>query len=204
MIPSSSRYFVKKAVINVRILLNGTDSLSTVTAVTRSSKSVKLPKLELNKFNGDPTKWKSFSDSFLSAVHNNDDISDIQKMTYLQSLLEGSASETIEGLSLSKENYKAALDILKDRFGNEQILISVHMNNLLKLEPIKSIAFMRGLRRVYDNIETQVRSLRNLGVDSRQYGPMLIPILCSKTPSGFEFIYITNQSEKAFGTFTQF
>ena len=177
------KIIVKKAVIQVRRLLNGTDSLSTVTATTRSSKSVKLPKLELNKFNGDPTKWKTFYDSFLSAVHNNDDISDIQKMTYLQSLLKGSASETIEGLSLSNENYKAALDILKDRFGNEQILISAHMNNLLKLEPIKSIANMHGLRRVYDNIETQVRSLRNLGVDSRQYGPMFIPILCSKIPN---------------------
>ncbi|XP_047142930.1 uncharacterized protein LOC124817160 [Hydra vulgaris] len=44
----------------------------------------------------------------------NNDLSGIQKMTYLQNLLKGSALSSISGLSLSNENYKIALDILKE------------------------------------------------------------------------------------------
>ena len=38
------------------------------------------------------------------------------------------------------------------------------------------------MRKLFDNIETQVRSLNCLGYDCHSYGPMLIPILLSKLP----------------------
>ena len=49
---------------------------------------VKLPKLTLKKFSGDLTTWTTFWDSFESAVHNNPDLSCIDKFNYLHSLLE--------------------------------------------------------------------------------------------------------------------
>ena len=36
--------------------------------VTKRVNTVNLPKLEISKFNGDPTKWQSFFDSFQAAV----------------------------------------------------------------------------------------------------------------------------------------
>jgi len=50
---------------------------ATVTPVTHhavaeiSSSKVKLPKLELKKFNGDLTKWETFWSSFESSIHIN-------------------------------------------------------------------------------------------------------------------------------------
>ena len=38
------------------------------------------------------------------------------------------------------------------------------------------------MRKLFDTIETQVRSLNCLGYDCHSYGPMLIPILLSKLP----------------------
>ena len=50
----------------------------------------KLPKLVLPKFKGDLTKFRSFWDSYDSAVHKNSGLSAIDKFN-LQSLLEGTA-----------------------------------------------------------------------------------------------------------------
>ncbi|XP_057299452.1 uncharacterized protein LOC130630071 [Hydractinia symbiolongicarpus] len=98
---------------------------------------IKLPKLELKKFNGDPLQWKSFDESFECAIHENESLSSVEKLTYLTNLLSGSAEQTISGLSLCNENYEIARDLLKERFGDPQITVSAHMNKLLTLENVK-------------------------------------------------------------------
>ena len=60
----------------------------------------RLPKLSLPKFRGYVTKWNTFWDSFQSAVHRNEEITNIDKFNYLKSVLEGSAARAIEGLTL--------------------------------------------------------------------------------------------------------
>ena len=55
----------------------------------------KLPKLTLNKFNGDPKCRQEWWDSFCVAVHDNSAISTVEKFTYLRSLVEGSAAVAI-------------------------------------------------------------------------------------------------------------
>ena len=45
----------------------------------------RLLKLSLPKFRGDVTKWNTFWDSFRSAVHRNEGISNIDKFNYLNS-----------------------------------------------------------------------------------------------------------------------
>lgn len=72
----------------------------------------------LNKFDGDITNWHSFRDSYETAVHNNTSLSEINKFTYLKSLVVKSAKDSIEGLALTVANYEEAIAILKKRFGN--------------------------------------------------------------------------------------
>lgn len=167
-----------------------TDNISTVTVESRNSnqKSVRLPKLEIERFDGDPVKWKSFFDSFNSTIHENENLSNVEKMSYLKSFLSDSAATTVSGLSLSNENYSAAIELLTNRFGNEHVLISSHMNKLLQVDSILSIRDTEGLRRIYDNIESQVRSLKNIGIKPEQYGSMLIPVLNSKLPDELTLI----------------
>ena len=43
-----------------------------------SQTRVKLPKLHLRSFSGDLTEWTGFWESFQSAVHNNDELTDIE------------------------------------------------------------------------------------------------------------------------------
>ena len=60
-------------------------------------RSVKLPDIRVNKFDGDPLKWNEWSSMFSSIIHNNRDISDIERMSYLQSLVIGLAKEAVSG-----------------------------------------------------------------------------------------------------------
>jgi len=53
--------------------------------------------------------------------------------------LEGAALAAISGLSLTESNYKNAIEILTERFGNEQLIISSHMEALLQLPAVTSI-----------------------------------------------------------------
>ena len=70
--------------------------------------AVKLPKIEIKCFSGNYTCWKSFKEIFEATVHRGTDLTNIEKFTYLQSLLDETASQAIEGFPLTAENYTAA------------------------------------------------------------------------------------------------
>ena len=110
----------------------GTTSITGVASVPGATKA-HLPKLSLAKFRGDVTGWVPFWDSFKSVVHENNEISKIDKFNYLNSLLEGPAALTIQGLTLTADNYDSAIELLKRRFGNTQQIIATHMEELLRL-----------------------------------------------------------------------
>ena len=149
---------------------------------------VKLPKLTPRKFNGELTKWLTFWDSFESSIHNNRELSDIDRFNYLHSLLEGPALEAISGLKLTTANYSAAIAILQKRFGNRQQIITKHMDILLNLEPVLSQFDLKGIRHLYDVVESQVRSLKSLGVAAESYGSLLTSVLINKLPQELKLI----------------
>ena len=143
---------------------------------------VKLPKLSLKKFNGEPTDWITFWDAFESSIHKNSELSDVDRFNYLHSLLEGTAADAISGLSLTSTNYAEAIALLKKRFGNRQQIVNKHMDQLLALDPVTSLRDLKGLRRLYDKIEAHVRSLKGLGISSESYSSMLSSVLMKRLP----------------------
>ena len=149
---------------------------------------IKLPELSMKLFDGNPSEFQEFWDSFDSAVHQNQSISDIHKMNYLKGLLKGAAASAIAGLSLSNSNYAIAVEILQERFGKKQIAISSHMDSLLKLQKLTSANDISKIRAVYDSIESHVRSLSSLGVEAETYGPLFIPIMMEKLPEELKLV----------------
>ena len=102
--------------------------------------------------------------------------------------MEKSAAEAISVLTLTADNYKEAMLILKKRFGNKQQIITKHMDILLSLEPVTSQHNLRGLRHLYDLVESQVRGLKSLGVEPSSYGSLLSSVLLQKLPSELRLI----------------
>ena len=60
------------------------------------------------------------------------------KFQHLKELLEGPAASVIQGLTLTTANYDHVVKRLEDRYGKTQVIISAHMDNLLKLNPCTS------------------------------------------------------------------
>ena len=149
---------------------------------------VKLPKLELSKFNGDPRDYQTWRDSFDSAIHLNDTLAEVDKFNYLRSLLVGPALSAIAGLSVTKENYAVAIELVANRFGQKHVVISSHMDSLMKIPMVGDMDDARGLRQVYDRVESNLRSLKSLGVGSESYGCLLVPVILSRLPEEMRLI----------------
>ena len=125
-----------------------------------------LPKLTLPKFKGDITLWGTFWDSYKSSVHDNNDIATVDKFNYLKSLLEGPAHRCIQGLPITASNYEGAIELLQQRFGKPQQVISAHMEELLKL-PAFTNDKPSSLRYIFDKVNVHIRGLASMGVASK-------------------------------------
>ena len=73
----------------------------------------KLPKLEIKRFNGRSQDWQEFWDSFQSSIDGNDNLSAVDKFSYLKSLVQEPARSMIAGFALTAVNYEAAVQALK-------------------------------------------------------------------------------------------
>lgn len=62
------------------------------------------------------------------------------------------------------------------------------MKSLLEMERVSDVKDVYLLREIYDKVEVQIRSLKNLDIKSEMYGPLLIPVLMSKTPEDLNLI----------------
>ena len=146
--------------------------------------SVRLPKLELPKFDGTITKWQQFWDNF-SAVVDSTDLPAIRKFTYLQSLLEGEASRTIAGLALTNKNYTTACTLLEERFGKRERIVFAHLQGLLSLSVTSQDKCVptKELRRLQEQLLTHIRSLEVYDIKGKTYGVVLTPMILSRLPA---------------------
>ena len=148
----------------------------------RVKTEVKLPKFILKTFDGDILKWNQFEETYEAAIHNNNRIANVQKFSYLLCYLEKEPKQAIENFPLTNENYIQAWQLLKERYGNPQLIISTHMNNLIKLDKVNG-ANVKDLCALYDKIESNVRALKSIGIQLEQVGPLSIPIVLEKLPN---------------------
>ncbi|GFQ73819.1 DUF1758 domain-containing protein [Trichonephila clavata] len=103
-----------------------------------STNQPRLPKLTLESFSGkDISSFPSFWARFKSAVDDNSNLNDVDKFSYLKSVVTSDAELAIRGLTLTPENYAKAVKILEDRFGRKELIVDYHMNRLLNLSPVR-------------------------------------------------------------------
>jgi len=140
--------------------------------------TVRLPKLELKKFGGQVLKWQEFWDTFEATIHMNPSLQPIDKFNYLRAELENEALKSIAGLELTNANYEAAISILKERYGNTQLILDTHYTQLMEMPP--AINKTASLRTVFDRIEQHLRSLQSLGEDINHR--QIISLIRNKLP----------------------
>ena len=142
----------------------------------------KLPKLEVKKFSGKLGEWREFWDSFESAIHLNDGLSNVDKFSYLRSLLLEPARLAIGGFALTSANYESAIEMLKKRYGKKFANQRSLVNELLNARPVFNECDTSRLRSLYDFTETKYRALQALGVEEKNYSEVVVPTFLEKIP----------------------
>ncbi|MCP3663283.1 MAG: DUF1759 domain-containing protein [Gammaproteobacteria bacterium] len=142
------------------------------------TRNARLPKLDIEKFHGDPLKWSAFWDYFKTAIDQTD-LGELEKYHYLRSFVGGTALASIQGLEISAVNYPKAIEILKERFGNEEKMVELNYTALFDLQPTS--ADTGKLRNFLDAFEQRLKQLEALGQQVNT-NDAIVSFLQSKLP----------------------
>ena len=111
-----------------QLKVSNSDAERATSSASSTTKSCRLPKLELPTFKGEVLEWRGFFEQFSKIVDEDEELSEINKFIYLKRYLSGQALSFVSGLSLTAGNYKDALELLKGRYGNPKFLFQLIWN----------------------------------------------------------------------------
>lgn len=87
----------------------------------------------------------------------------------------------ISGLSLTNDNYYEVVNSLKNRYGNKQMIISAHINTLVKLPKVLD-EDVKSLRKFYDDEWSLMFEVVNVGHRNRKLWCIILNISLRKAP----------------------
>ncbi|KAF0310696.1 hypothetical protein FJT64_001893 [Amphibalanus amphitrite] len=96
-----------------------------------------LPRITLEKFGGSAIEWPRWIALFKALVHDRADLTDVERLTYLQTHLTGPAKESVRGMLCDASLYSTALGELEREFGDPSRVIHATMKRLLTARPVK-------------------------------------------------------------------
>ncbi len=120
----------------------------------------KVKRIEIPSFNGDILKFNSFRGLFENLVHNNPDLTNVQKLYYLKQALVENAADLIRDFELTENSYVQAWSTVITRYENKRLVVKTLFKKLISIEAIKSDTKIRTL---LDQFDIVVRSLRANG-----------------------------------------
>ena len=91
-----------------------------------------LPPTGLVRFDGDPTKWPEFIQSFKTRVHMKHSFTDFIRMERLISVLDGEPKKFINALGTNGMFYASALKSFKEHFGNPYLMPYLQIKDFIR------------------------------------------------------------------------
>ncbi|XP_045762268.1 uncharacterized protein LOC123865340 isoform X2 [Maniola jurtina] len=144
---------------------------------------VRLPKISLPSFDGEKmTQWLEFRDTYLSLIHSNNNLGNINKFHYLRAALKGSALTVIKNLEFTSKNYEVAWQLLSSRYDNERLLVNIHVNSLLNFSTMTKESG-KSLRNLVDTINRNLCALNTLGQPTDHWDTLVIHLMSRKLDS---------------------
>ena len=117
------------AVENVNLIKALADAIT-------SQRNDQLPEWKMSQYNGDLLQWNEWYGQFKSAI-DSQSLTDNVKLTYLKTLVRGTAKTAIAEFAYCGAMYKDALRTSERKFGQPQVVVSVHLNNFRSFPPLK-------------------------------------------------------------------
>lgn len=155
---------IRMVIEAIQTTSNETKQIPCQERVSHMGPTIALPKIELPKFDGDVVQWCSFRDMFSSLVHNNQNISDIERFHFLKSSLSGPALAVIKSIPLTADNYSIAWDALQKSFENNRLLATAHIDRLFAFSSLKRES-TTGLAAFVNTFRENVAAIKALGIE---------------------------------------
>ncbi|XP_074038689.1 uncharacterized protein [Leptinotarsa decemlineata] len=161
-----------------------------VPALINHHSNVRLPKMELPKFDGDARSWQTFIDMFNSVVHANDTITNVEKFTYLINCLNGAPLALVKCTPLTAQNYMVAYNALIKRYQNPRIIATSHWRAIVNTKKVTNPEDSHSLRQLIDTFNENIAVLENLNFPTKHWDfilfNMMLDRLDSTTATKFE------------------
>ena len=109
--------------------------------------------------------FSSYWDQFHCAVHENKELSSVQKFTYLQSALKETALKTIDGFEVTAANYNHAIQAILHRYGRKRIIVSSLVKSIIRIE-LQGKLNAASLHDLHDTPLNRIQALEALGFQS--------------------------------------
>lgn len=122
-------YFELQDMLDLRITHLSNNALPSSSSDQVRSTSIKLPKIEIPKFDGSYLNWPQFFDLYTQMVQNQP-IPPAQKLYFLKTNVTGDALNLIQHFHATDSNYNLAWNTLVDRFDNKRLLLTAQLSRL--------------------------------------------------------------------------
>ncbi|XP_050338934.1 uncharacterized protein LOC126765270 isoform X3 [Bactrocera neohumeralis] len=146
------------------------------TSIIVSQPKQRLPVLQIPTFNGKYSDWPDFFSMFNTVVHQDVDLSRIEKFQHLRSSLRDAALDTILSLEISKQSYDKAIDLLKARFDNKRLNFQAHIRDIFQLKRVEGDRVAK-LRELSDTVNAHLRALQTMGTKEQIADCLLIQLV---------------------------
>lgn len=160
---SVERFYHDTFIIAARILPTKTVFTSALDASRTSASVLSLPKIELPKFDGNLTQWRSIRDKFISLIRRNVNLSQLDQFYYLLSCLSGPALSVIISLTPTENNYHIAWSTLSSHYDNQLLLTTAHLEKLFAFRPMTMDSLLALLTFV-NTFQENIAAIKVLGV----------------------------------------
>lgn len=140
---------------------------------------VKLPEIRLPNFSGHLKEWVTFRDTFRSLIHDNQQLSAMDKFTYLRSSLTGEALQEINSVELTEVNYEVAWITLEQRYENKKLIVKAHLDSLFAVEVMKKESYEL-LSKLIGDFEKNLLMLDKIGEVTENWSTILVYMICSR------------------------
>ncbi|GFQ98582.1 uncharacterized protein TNCT_68331 [Trichonephila clavata] len=198
------RYFNLSAKFNDKLdelnVLNLSGTQNSVASSITSNSNVsnfRLPKLSIPQFSGNFKDWINFKDLFVSTVHSQISLPNIEKFQYLKGLLTNEPASLIKHIPLSNDSYEEAWQKLLDRYDNKKQIVQSLIKTFLDQKPIFE-ANSLNLRKLLDTSDECLRGLNALGEQASSKDCWLIYLLLQKIDPESKRLWAVKSSEEEF------
>ncbi|KAH7706864.1 gag protein [Aphelenchoides avenae] len=122
---------------------------------------LKLPPMELMKYDGNVLRWDEFWDFWNNTVHQSTQYGKSVKMSYLRMSLQGKAKQLLDGYRDTDDNYDTVIALLKREFGSKEAITQALYRELRRMRSFPSDGGTEAFVEFINDIERILRQLQN-------------------------------------------